>query len=136
MNEGTGHDRGAISIIALAVLVIALALAVGAARAGVVLVGQARAETAADAAALAAADSLALGRDRPEPAARDAAARNGARLVSCDCHDAHAEVLVELRLRGVGTSWVRARARAEVRPECGTPGACRVTSARTPRPGG
>ena len=42
MNEATGHDRGAISIIVLAVLVIALALAVGAARAGVVLVGQAR----------------------------------------------------------------------------------------------
>jgi secretion/DNA translocation related TadE-like protein len=118
------QERGAVSIIVIAVLLVALGGMVAAARAGVVLVGEARADTAADAAALAAADVLALGKGRPEPAARDAASRNGARLVSCDCRDTHAEVVVEVKLRGGSASKVRARARAEVRPECGPIGGC------------
>jgi secretion/DNA translocation related TadE-like protein len=125
MSDAVDQERGAVSIIVVAVLVVALAIAVGAGRAGVVMIGQARAETAADAAALAAAAALALGRGRAEPAARDAASRNGARLVSCDCRDAHAEVVVELPLRGAATAKVRARARAEVHPECGPTGGCR-----------
>lgn len=125
MSASRGAERGAVSIIVIAVLLIGLGLAAAAARAGVVLIGQARADTAADAAALAAADALALRRGRAEASARDAASRNGARLVSCDCRDAHAEVVVELRLRGGSVGKVRARARAEIRPECGPIGGCR-----------
>ncbi len=125
MRRRPRQERGAVSIVVVAVLLIGLALTVSAARAGVAMIGQARAETAADAAALAAADTLALGRGGPEQAARDAASRNGARLVSCDCRVSHAEVVVEVRLRGVPVPKVRARARAEVHPECGALDGCR-----------
>lgn len=124
MTAPRGGERGAVSIIVIAVLLVGVAVAIAAARAGVVLIGQARAETAADAAALAAADTLALGRRGPEAAARDAALRNGARLVSCDCGGTHAEVVVEIRLRGATASKVRGRARAEVRPACAALGGC------------
>jgi secretion/DNA translocation related TadE-like protein len=125
--QESGHERspefGGVSVVALGVLVLALALTLGAARLGAALVGRARAESAADAAALAAADALALGRGSTE--ARDAAAttaaRNGARVVECTCAGEAAEVVVEVDVPGLSlvAGPARARARAEVSPECG-----------------
>jgi anti-anti-sigma factor len=65
------------------------------------------ADTAADAAALAGADALALGRGSSAAvrAARAAASLNHARLVSCSCAGAAAEVVVQL-----GRAYGRARA--------------------------
>ena len=106
----------------LAVLVIGLVLAMGALRLGGAMVGRARAASAADAAALAAADALALGHGS-EAARVDAtttAARNDARLVSCECAGNDAVVVVEVDVPGLGAvgGTTRARARAEVRLEC------------------
>ena len=107
---------------ALGVLVLALGLTVGAARLGGALVSRALAEAAADSAALAAADALALGRGSGEAvaAAGAMAARNGARLVDCSCAGDAAEVVVELAVPGLSlvAGPARARARAEVSPEC------------------
>ena len=106
-------------MLVVALLVVGLVLTMGAARLGAVLVARARAETAADAAALAAADALALGGRDPHGAARDAASRNDAQLLGCDCGGAHAEVRVSVRVHGFGgTGRVTARARAEVRTDC------------------
>ena len=111
-----------VSIVMLAALVVGLVLATGAARLGGALVGRARAESAADAAALAAADRLALGDGSAaaHAAAGATAARNDARLVSCDCAGASAEVVVEVALPAWGAVFgpARGRARAAVRPEC------------------
>jgi secretion/DNA translocation related TadE-like protein len=111
-----------VSIVMLAVLVVGLLLAMGAARLGGALIGRARAESAADAAALAAADRLALGGGAGEAreAASTTAASNDARLVSCDCAGTEAEVVVEVDVPAWGalSGPARARARAEVRPEC------------------
>lgn len=110
------------SVLMVAVIVIGLVLSLGAARLGGALVGRARADTAADAAALAAADALALGMDEAgaQSAARDTAASNNARLVSCACSGTTAEVVVEVDVPGLGVlgSVARGRAKAEVRPEC------------------
>lgn len=109
-------------MVMLAVLVVGLVLASGAARLGGVLVGRARAETAADAAALAAADRLALGGGAAaaRTAAAHTAASNDARLLSCDCTGARAAVVVEVDLPAVLAVFgsARGKARAEVRPEC------------------
>jgi secretion/DNA translocation related TadE-like protein len=105
----TGDERGNVSIVALAGVGLAIVLCLGIARVGGAAALKARADTAADASALAAADSLALGRTAGAAlgAARSAAADNGARLVSCSCAGASAEVVVEIgRAHG--------RARAEV----------------------
>jgi secretion/DNA translocation related TadE-like protein len=111
-----------VSVVALGVLVLALALAFGAARLGAALVGRARAESAADAAALAAADALALGRGSADAheAAATMASRNGARIVQCVCAGDAAEVVVEVDVPGLllVAGPARARARAEVSPEC------------------
>jgi secretion/DNA translocation related TadE-like protein len=118
----TGRERGGVSIVVLAVLVIGLLITAGAARLGGALVGRARAESAADAAALAAADRLALGGgpDAAHAAASRTAASNDARLVSCECAGATAEVVVEVDLPAVLALFgpARGRAKAEVRPEC------------------
>ena len=118
----TRGERGGVSIVMLAVLVVGLLLAMGAARLGGALIGRARAESAADAAALAAADRLALGGGAGEAreAASTTAASNDARLVSCDCAGTEAEVVVEVDVPAWGalSGPARARARAEVRPEC------------------
>lgn len=115
-------ERGSVSVVAVGVLVFALALTLGATRLGAALVGRARAETAADAAALAAADALALGRGSGEAAsvASETAAHDGGRLVSCDCAGDAAEVVVEVDVPGLSLVGgpARARARAEVSPEC------------------
>ena len=106
----------------MGVLVVALALTMGAARLGAALVGRARAETAADAAALAAADALALGQGSGSAidAATETAAHDGGRLVSCECTGDAAEVVVEVDVPGLAlvVGPARARARAEVSPEC------------------
>jgi secretion/DNA translocation related TadE-like protein len=76
---------------------ISAVCSVAIARLGSAAVANSRAQTAADAAALAAADQLALARgpDAAEHAAAAVAARNGARLVWCDCAYFSAEVEVE-----------------------------------------
>jgi secretion/DNA translocation related TadE-like protein len=111
-----------VSVLAIAVVVVGVVLTMGAARLGGALVGRARAETAADAAALAAADALALGHgpDRAVSDARATAARNDARLVSCDCEGTRAEVVVEVDVPALGIlgAVARGRATAEVTPEC------------------
>ena len=91
-------DRGNVSIVALAGVGLAIVLCLGIARVGGAAALKARADTAADAAALAAADSLALGRTAGAAvgAARSAALDNGARLVSCSCAGASAEVVVAI----------------------------------------
>ncbi len=110
------------SVLMVAVIVIGLVLSLGAARLGGALVGRAHADTAADAAALAAADALALGMGdaAAQSAARDTAASNNARLVSCACSGTTAEVVVEVDVPGLGVlgNVARGRAKAEVKPEC------------------
>ena len=88
-------ERGSVSLLALAAVGLSVVLCLGIARVGGAAVLQARADTAADAAALAGADALALGRG-PSSAlrsARAAASLNHARLVSCTCAGAEAEVV-------------------------------------------
>lgn len=123
VSRGSARECGGVSIVALGVLVFALGLTLGAARLGAALVGRARAESAADAAALAAADELALGQGsvEAEAAATATAARNGARVVECDCAGDGATVVVEIDVPGLSfvAGPARARARAEVDPECG-----------------
>jgi secretion/DNA translocation related TadE-like protein len=118
------RERGGVSILMLVVLVFGLLLTLGVSRLGVALAGRARADTAADAAALAAADSLALGRGSGAAveAARDTAATNGARLVSCECAGTDAEVVVELDLGVLGVA--RGHARAEVDVRCAFDSRC------------
>ena len=65
---------------------LGLVLALGLADLGEVLLARSRARAAADSAALAAAQELALATGvEPAALAADYAARNGARLKSCDC---------------------------------------------------
>ena len=110
------RDRGATTIVMIGVVALGFALVMGAARLGTAVVARARADTAADAAALAAADMLALGRDASaaEVAARETAAANGGRLVSCACAGPFATVVIEVAVGSLGAS-ARGTARAEVR---------------------
>lgn len=111
-------ERGAVLAMLPMFLVIGALLLLGATRLGMATVVQARADAAADAAALAAAEELALGRGSTAAyrAAFTAAHVNGARLSTCDCEGAHADVEVlvppPLALRMLGL--VRGHARAEV----------------------
>jgi hypothetical protein len=107
MTRVVAGERGAVSILMLAAAGIAVLLCLGLGRVGGAAVLQARADTAADAAALAAADALALDRgpSGAAAAARTAAALNRARLVSCSCAGAAAEVVVQ-----IGRAHGRARA--------------------------
>lgn len=129
MRTGAGartRERGAVGVLMLAVLVIGLVLALGALRLGAATIGRARAISAADASALAAADALALGQgpESARTAADEVAAKNDARVLSCACGGLAATVLVEVDVPGLGGT-ARARARAEVRPECAlTPERC------------
>jgi secretion/DNA translocation related TadE-like protein len=118
----SGRERGATTIVMIGVVALGFALIMGAARLGTAVVARARADTAADAAALAAADMLALGRDAgaAEAAARDTAAANGGRLVSCSCAGRFASVVIEVAVGSLGAS-ARATAKAEVRDDAFLP---------------
>lgn len=121
----TGRRQdGAISILVATGALLMTLFALAAADLGALLYARARAQTAADAAALAAivrqAPILEQG-DDPEAAAREAAERNGATLVSCDCAvgSTTATVTVELTPRtsfveGWSGRVVSATARAEL----------------------
>jgi len=90
--------RGNVSILMVGGVALAAVVCLGVGRVGGAAMLAARADTAADAAALAGADALALGRG-PSSAlrsARAAASLNHARLVSCTCAGAEAEVVVQL----------------------------------------
>lgn len=117
-------ERGAISIFIATGSLLMMLLALAAADLGSMLLTRARAQTAADAAALAAvvqqAPVLSQG-DDPEGAARDAAERNGATLVSCECEVGATEATVAVEmvpklafLEGWFGRVVHATARAEV----------------------
>jgi secretion/DNA translocation related TadE-like protein len=103
----------------IGVVAIGLALTAGAARLGGAIVARARADTAADAAALAAAGQVALGRGAgaAEQAARETAAANDGRLVSCECEGPVVEVVVTVVAPGLGAT-ARAVSRAEIDLEC------------------
>lgn len=116
----------AVASVALASLALALVLAVAIAVVGGILTARAAASTAADAAALAAAPATfpSLGLGSPGEAAAEAAAANGAELLSCLCsldrswatRRSVVEVAVILELPVVGTIAVEAVSSAEFRP--------------------
>jgi hypothetical protein len=113
-------ERGGVAILAACIVVLTGLVLVGVARAGSAAGRSARADTAADAAALAAALTLARGGDTVAAgfAAAEVARTDGATLESCDCHDGHAEVVV-------GVDGAVGRARAEVDGRCLlVPGRC------------
>ena len=119
---GSTDERGSMSVLMVAMVVVGLVLVIGAGRLGEAVVARARAQSAADAAALAAADQLALGRgsDVAVDAAEETAAANGARLTRCACSGVVAEVDVEV----AAFRMAKARARAEVSPQCIVDGLC------------
>jgi secretion/DNA translocation related TadE-like protein len=118
------HERGSFSILVAVGSLMMMLLALAAADLGSMLVSRARAQTAADAAALAAVVQQAPVLDQgeePEMAARDAAERNGATLISCECVVGTTEATVSVEtvprlvfLEGWFGRRVRATARAEV----------------------
>ena len=100
-NRSAGRDaeRGSVTIVAAGLLVLALVLSLGVADLARVLVASARAQSAADLAALAAVQELALSGVRdPADLATEYAARNGASLVNCACHEAGSQATVEVRM--------------------------------------
>jgi secretion/DNA translocation related TadE-like protein len=111
--------RGSVSILMVGGALIFSLFSLAVADLGSMLLARARAQAAADAAALAAvvqqAPVLQQGSD-PEGAARDAAERNGATLVSCTCEvgtpDATVEVEITPRL-GFLSDWYGRKARAK-----------------------
>ena len=115
-------EVGSVAVVVCAGAGLAAALALGVTRLAVASVAVARAETAADAAALAAARELAVGRGEPEAArmAGMAALANGARLLHCDCRGPGATLSVAVDPPRTGLFFLpaRARARAELQPDC------------------
>jgi secretion/DNA translocation related TadE-like protein len=111
--------RGNVSVLVIAVMVIAFLVCTAVARLGFGVAEKARANNAADAAALTAADVLASGAPAADAcaAARQTAADNGARLLTCRCRassaetgskgGAAAEVTVAIR---DARAWARAQA--------------------------
>ncbi len=100
-NRSAGRDaeRGSVTIVAAGLLVLALALSLGVADLARVLVASAQAQGAADSAALAAAQEVALSGARdPADVATEYAARNGASLVTCACHEDGFQATVEVRM--------------------------------------
>ncbi|MGZ4119934.1 MAG: Rv3654c family TadE-like protein [Actinomycetota bacterium] len=118
-----GDDHGAITIVAITGALILCLGALAAADLGSMLVARAHAQSAADAAALAAATAQApiLNQgDDPEQAAREAAERNGADLVRCDCSSGETIATVEVSVRPrlvFLTGWFGRAAHAEARAE-------------------
>jgi hypothetical protein len=116
-------QRGSISIVVCASVVMFATGAIAIADAGSFLVARERAEAAADAAALAAVSrqSPVLGQSGdPVDAARDAAARNGATLVRCDCRVGSPTAVVEVEItpRAVMLSgWRGRRVRAQAQAD-------------------
>jgi secretion/DNA translocation related TadE-like protein len=103
-------ERGNVTVLLTAVLVVAVLLCTAVARLAGAASEKARAENAADAAALAAADGMALGDVVVHACerARQTAAENGARLLSCADRNSGMQVSVQL-------DRARAEARAEFR---------------------
>ena len=100
-NRSAGRDaeQGSVTIVAAGLLVLALALSLGVADLARVLVASGQAQSAADSAALAAAQELALSGVRdPADVATEYAARNGASLVTCSCHEDAFHATVEVRM--------------------------------------
>ena len=99
--RGPPHrERGSVSVTAVGVMAALVVMAMALSDVARVLSAASTAQTAADAAALAAAQELAIpskGRF-PEQDAADYAARNGARLVDCDCPSEGEEAVVEVRV--------------------------------------
>ena len=90
-------ERGSVSLVVAAAVGMALIVTMGAADVGRALIARSRAEAAADLAALAAAQELALpSGTEPAQLATDYAARNGARLVSCECAEGTYEATVRV----------------------------------------
>lgn len=122
-----GKERGAVTIVAITGAMVLCLGALGAADLGSMLVARAHAQAAADAAALAAVTAQAPILDQgddPEQAARDAAERNGAALLRCDCASGETVATVEVSVRprlSYLAGWfgrsVRAQGRAELDPD-------------------
>lgn len=116
------RESGNASVAVIAAVAMVMVMLAGLADVTLFMLGRAKAQTAADAAALAAAAELIPGRGRdPVGVARTFAARNGARLVRCDCplggSEASVRVVVPLRflsVAGLGVSSVTARAKAGI----------------------
>jgi DNA topoisomerase I len=104
----TADQRGNVTVLLAAVLVVAVLLCTAVARLAGAAREKARAENAADATALAAADAMALGDSVVHACARarQTAAENDARLLSCANRNSGMQVVVQID-----------RARAEARAE-------------------
>jgi secretion/DNA translocation related TadE-like protein len=101
-------ERGNVTVLLAALLVVTVLLCTAVARLAAAAREKARAENAADAAALAGADGMALGDTVLHACARarQTAAENDARLLSCTNRNSGMQVVVQLD-----------RARAEARAE-------------------
>lgn len=120
------EDRGSATVAMLGMMATVIICSVAVAALGALYAAKAQAENAADAAALAAAVATYPGAssDSPVPSARDIAARNGARLVTCQCivdgrlapRTVQVAVAVEANVPIFGAVEVRSSARAEFDP--------------------
>jgi secretion/DNA translocation related TadE-like protein len=100
---GDESERGSVSVLVAAIVGVVVVLALGTADVARVLAMAASAQTAADASALAAVQELAMPSGLvPAEVASEYAERNGASLVSCDCHVEAYEAVVTVRMP-VGT---------------------------------
>jgi secretion/DNA translocation related TadE-like protein len=135
------RERGSITVLSAGILLLAGVLVLATVDLMQAVLGQARAQVAADAASLAAAQEIALPTGRsPAEVAAEYAAMNGAILLVCRCEPGTAEAVVEVEapvtLVFVGPDrTVRASARAviegAVERDPDRPG----TMARNARPG-
>jgi secretion/DNA translocation related TadE-like protein len=93
------NERGSVSVVAAAILLATMVVTLGAADLARVLIAASRAQTAADAGALGAAQSLAFpGEIAPASVAADLAARNGGRMLVCDCEPGTLEARVQVEV--------------------------------------
>jgi secretion/DNA translocation related TadE-like protein len=99
-------ERGSVTVAAAGALVALLVCTMGISDISRVLRARTEARTAADAAALAAAQDIAVptGADPAAPAA-DLAARNGARLIACECSVGGDDAVVTVE-RSVERLWL------------------------------
>jgi secretion/DNA translocation related TadE-like protein len=94
------RQRGSVSLVVAASLALGAMLASFSADLSRVVVGRARAQSAADAAALAAAHELVRPSGRsPSEVAADYAQRDGASLISCDCRSDSMDAVVTVERR-------------------------------------